>query len=356
MGKLNVEKTKQSGASEETGSGFNYYTKIFHGENIWLLCPPHDDMDGVPWVKTVKHFNVGPNNKVVNCRRWEKQQPVEDCAVCNSVYPTIWAEDFKSLPQDEQRKFNMKARKVQYRMNIIDLTPLFEKTKAIPDCFGYFKDENHLDNVEQCNGCPFNNAIKIDDKKTYGGSCKNFIQVATAGVTVQKGIRNKINLYGDITDLEHPQPVVIIKEGSGINTDYQVEMAPPHVTEAITEFLSDASVREDIEAAIPNLDVPEFTGIPTLEDQNRIMEGLTEASESAPNANIKPCFGKYSIEKEECKDCIQLAACIDEAEEGETAEPEPKPPARSGKKASGKKASGKKSAPKPVDSEEDIPF
>ena len=66
IGKVNVTKVKKEKEEREKAyGGFTNWMKWKTGPNFFRMFPPTKG-EALPWVKTKKHFNLGPGGKGVS--------------------------------------------------------------------------------------------------------------------------------------------------------------------------------------------------------------------------------------------------------------------------------------------------
>jgi len=263
----------------------------------------------------LSHWGIGPNNEKTGCLRREAKDPVESCPVCKKYLAIKWSNDFKQLSDKDQKEINMKLRNVKFTMQVIDFTPLFEKTKEVPSCFGMLAinpDHDDLD-PDECAMCPFNNTRTLKNDKKYKGSCAGFVQVVRVPTTVLELISSKLDVYGDITNPKTAFPLLIRKKGKGLGTRYIVENSPEHAVDAVRDALKDNDLVEDIKGKMVNL-YPVFCQVPEYDELQRALTGISRNIEDEPSDAVKSCYGQYDRGSQDCARCELVSSCMDDTE------------------------------------------
>ena len=198
---LNLEKLRQrqEELSQDTGGGGDYdFWSPKDGRNVIRLCPPLDNMEDAFYVEAIVHFNVGPKNKMTNCRKMLGK--AEHCPVC----------DYRN----ELKQSNTKEDKVLY-------------DKMAPKTRAYY------------------NIVDREDMYNEDGTPK--VRVYGSGKGVFADLLSLIcdPEWGDITDAEVGHDVIIKKSGTGLNTEYKVEGSPavkPLGVESWWEYAKDLTM------------------------------------------------------------------------------------------------------------------
>ena len=162
-------KTKRDRVEQERTGGTGFW-KPADGENRIRLLPPWDENMDQFWFRTGTHFNVGPDEKWVPCP--------EESAVSDSCFLCRLAKRLSKGDEDERDEAEAIDCRPAFLVNIVDYA-------------------------------------HIDDG----------VQVWRCGITAFRQIRKlwlNDDEYGDMTDLDDGYDILVTKEGSGINTKYDV--------------------------------------------------------------------------------------------------------------------------------------
>jgi len=82
------------------------WLKLVSGENYIKLLPPHENMNGTPWIHRRMHWQLGPDeNLPAVCLRDDEKQPLDDCEACKESYTL-----FKAGNKDRSSAIRVKPR------------------------------------------------------------------------------------------------------------------------------------------------------------------------------------------------------------------------------------------------------
>jgi len=201
-----------------------------------ILCPPHENMGGYPFVENMYHHRDIPRDANgsfnIRCMRNNYKDDTNKCAPCTKMVK------FRKKRKDKGDKWDEKAREHAPKLKpigqVIDITCIMrangEIKKKVKPCFGAYGDE------DGCDKCYMRDACEDLPKKYY------------CPVGVWEELLDHFEDEGDITDLSKAIPIRIKRKGSGrYDTKYKTKAFP----KSAIEFPSKA--RKRIEKALYDL-------------------------------------------------------------------------------------------------------
>jgi hypothetical protein len=300
IGKVNVKKIKEDKAERSRDNKqFANWLKFSVGPNFIRMLPPGEG-EALPWVKTRKHFGLGPNgNAIANCTEGGR-----NCYACKR------AKVLSNSPDKKEQALGSKQRvSISYTSQVIDMSPLYSKKKVKgsknkyefvadnppPKCWGKIQKDDEGDYVGKCQRCSWNE------------SCGRGIQLMALSGQRTDDIADSFD-EGDITDLKTGRNILVKRKGEGMGTSYTIESdedydyeLPKQMIKYVEENFKD--LREEVKPSTP-------------EEIEEIYKG-----ESSENEGLPECFGEFDTKKKKCKKCEVNDICSEESEP-EEAEPE----------------------------------
>ena len=290
-----IKTQKEEAAAQEErknrGSIDFYQNQV--GKNCLFLCPPHENMDEIPFVLRGKHRNCGPAGKTdFMCASMDGKKQ-EKCIQCVEVKELYGGTDA------DKKKASKMRRNQRFYWQIIDCSPLLDLEKGekpnIPECLLDHPEEEDTKTYKKrgCKACDWEE------------SCNGGIRAWSVGKKIQKPLLDDLEDYIDDEDVTNPKecrPVQVTRTGKeAMNTEYsgikflKKFKFPPEVVARIYENLIDLSK----------------VSIPKDEDQMRkLMTGIdTEDAEGEDNDETPECFGKYDDDDKECLKCDYCDPC-----------------------------------------------
>jgi len=319
------------------------------GRNCLYLCPAHENMEGIPYVKRGKHRNCGPEGKTdFMCRRSTGKEPINDCPQCVEI-----KELYGTGKERDKKKASRMRRGQRFYWNVINMKPLLElgddEKVTIPDCFLDYPDEEDT-KTRKARGCK---------RCDYIDSCEEGIIVFSFGPKIKEQLFDEDNLEKflnkgiDVTNPKGFYPLQFKRKGEEVlNTDYtgvkfgEKVKFPDEVAARISEGLIDLS----------QLSIPK-----SVDEVKKLMTGVpTEDAEGENGDEDKPkCFGKYDDDEEKCLKCDYSDVCEVETEgKGSSDDEDEAPPKRSAAKQEDDEEDEKppkRSAVKDEDDDDDPP-
>jgi len=215
MGKVSKGKVKEDKAERSRDNKqFANWFKLSPGPNFYRMLPPAEG-EALPWIKTRKHFGLGPNGKgIANCTEGGR-----NCYACKMS---------KKLSNSNKKKEQAQGAKLRVSTSFtsqgIDMNPLYSKKKIKgkknkyefvadnppPKCWGKIKKDDEGDFVGKCQRCSWNE------------SCNRGIQLLAQSGQRIDDIADAFD-DSDITDLKTGRNILIKRKGEGMNTSYIIE-------------------------------------------------------------------------------------------------------------------------------------
>lgn len=268
-GKTNREDVENA----PTGGGADFWTPPT-GESRVRIMPPWSEDAGQFWFITGTHFNVGPDERPVPCPIASGVR--ETCFVCRLVKRLERGES------DEQADAQAMGARPRYLLNIVDL-----------------------------------------DKPQDG------VQVWPAPKTVFRKLKKFWLMeddYGDFTSFTDGFNIIISKEGSGINTEYDAIPAPKTSRFPADNLLNhrSAAVAELFQSiADEAFELPDLSQVQNFisdEEMERVYKGLSSGRPRTEKADDNGNGGESAA-----KPAARRAAAREEPEDEPAADPEPDP-------------------------------
>jgi len=282
-----------------------YQNKV--GKNCLFLLPPHDNMDGLPFVMRGKHRNCGPEKKTDFMCMSNDGKNQKKCIQCNEV------RDLYNTKKEKDKKNAGKMRRNQrFYWQIIDVSPVLDIEKGdkldIPECLLDFPGEEAKKTYKKrgCKACDWEE------------SCEAGIRAWSIGKKIQEPILDELEDLLDDEDVTNPKagrPVVVRRKGEeAMNTEYSgvkflkpIEFPKP-VIDRIYEGLIDlsaVSVHKD------------------AEQMKKLMTGIdTEDADESDSDEMPTCFGKYDDDEKDCLKCDYCDPCEVEANGSDDPDPD----------------------------------
>jgi hypothetical protein len=324
-GMINEEKKNDEERKKRQERGDIGFYRPEVGKNCLYLCPAHENMDGIPYVKRGKHRNCGPEGKTdFMCRRSTGKEPINDCPQCVEI-----KELYGTGKERDKKKASRMRRSQRFYWNVINMRPLLElgddEKVTIPDCFLDYPDEEDK-KTRKARGCK---------RCDYIDACEEGVIVFSFGPKIKEQLFDELEPFLkkgiDVTNPKGFYPLQFKRKGEEVlNTDYtgvkfgdKVKF-PDEVVARINEGLIDLS-----ELSIPK----------GVDEVKKLMSGVpTEDADDENGEEDKPkCFGKYDDDEEKCLKCDYSDPCEVETEgsgpsDNDDEEEKKKPPKRSAAK------------------------
>lgn len=216
----------------EEGSGnFDSFLKLEQGRNVLRFLPP-DASSGrtVPWVFTWQHgWGGGSNYRTVNCPRMMSRPP-KPCPICARR-----AELLESSRKADKKSAGALKPKLRVITEVVDVTTEESGEKGV-QLFAYGR--------------------QIND--------------ALAGI-LQAG-----KLGGDFTHKRKGFPILIVRDGTGVDTSYPTVSATPDRSPVEGHWLLDRK------------DLSRFTKLPTREEMESALKAMGIRGSSAHDDDDEP--------------------------------------------------------------------
>jgi hypothetical protein len=286
------EEAKKEERKNQNSINF-YQNKV--GKNALFLCPPHENMEGLPFVLRGKHRNCGPEGKTdFMCASCDGKN-LKACPQCVEV-----RELYDTGRERDKKKASKIRRNQRFYWQVIDTSPILEVEKdekiIIPDCLLDFPAEEDTKKRKErgCKTC------------SWAESCEGGVRAWSIGKKIQEPILDELDDLLDDEDVTNPKvgrPIFLRRKGedattteySGIKFMRPISF-PKEVVDRIYGQLNDLSQ----------------VSIPKEPDKIRdLMTGVqTEDAEGATEGDdIPKCFGKYDEDEDECLKCDFCEPC-----------------------------------------------
>jgi hypothetical protein len=208
LGKVNVSKVKKDKEERSKAyGGFTNWLKFKNGPNFIRMLPPVEGED-LPWIRTRKHFNLGPNQKGVSMCT----PTGNDCYICKK------AKILSNSPDKKQRDLGMKYNVSRsYAFQCVDMTPMYSKEgkkwvadNPPPKCWGQAKVDDDGDFVGKCGRCSWNE------------SCSRGVQMSNLSGQRIDDIADYFDEC-DLTDFVDGRNILVKRKGEGFGTSYTID-------------------------------------------------------------------------------------------------------------------------------------
>lgn len=253
-----VQERKKEEESRRNSTGNRY--KIPQGRSLLYILPPtSDEMNGIPYVESMTHSNIGPENKFLPCMRRTPKEDRSKCLMCVQV-GKYWdkARAYRGKDEKLNKKYYKMATeqglKIKKMVQILDVSGLYDKKGKVdgefPKCFGEnvgTEDEKY----KACRTCPLLS------------SCQKGVQTWEMQFGAEQAFMLKLNdEETDPTDIQNPIPIKIFRKGEGKEkTEYSFEWGnsftiPPHVIKFLEKNAKDlttmlkVSTEEQVNSAL----------------------------------------------------------------------------------------------------------
>ena len=202
-------KEEEAKKEEKKNSNINFYQNKV-GKNVLFLCPPHENMEGLPFVLRGKHRNCGPEGKTdFMCMSCDGKN-LKACPQCVEV-----SELYNTARERDKKRAQKMRRNQRFYWQIIDVSPILENEKSdkaeIPECFLDFPDESETQKSKS-RGC------KTCD---WAESCKGGIRAWSIGKKIQEPLLDELDELLDDEDVTNPKagkPIVFRRKGEDAMT------------------------------------------------------------------------------------------------------------------------------------------
>lgn len=292
----NHKKEEKEKEERKNRSSVEFYQNHV-GKNCLYLCPPHENMEGIPFVMRGKHRNCGPEGKTDFMCISNDGKKLKQCPQCMEVKDL-----YDSSRDSSKKKAGKMKRNQRFYWQIIDMAPLLEDDPAeMPDCFLDFPDEEDTKTRKKrgCKACEW-----LD-------SCEGGIKGWSIGKKIQEPILDELEDLIDDEDVTNPKecrPVILRRKGEeAMNTEYSG-----------IKFSKPFSFPKEVIARIQEnlIDLSEMS-VPKDADQiKKLMTGDTEEADDTDDGedDVPKCFGKYDDDEDDCLKCDYSDPCEVEAE------------------------------------------
>lgn len=216
----NEEEQRKANRSE------NPYFKAPQGwSTLYILPPTSEGMKGLPWVKLMKHNNLGPNHDQWGpCMRASAKEPRENCDGCVYV-SSLWtkSKEYKQKGNEElMKQYNELAKKQVVReaprVQIIDVSGCYDPKSGkmideFPSCYGENVGAMEENKHTKCRSCPF-----LD-------SCKKGVQNWDISFAAYEALQDElVDKKKDVCNPAKAYPLRLKRTGEGqMGTKYKVE-------------------------------------------------------------------------------------------------------------------------------------
>jgi len=313
MDKVNkdyAEYKKRGGAGGRRFAG--RYVTSPGSENATFICPPHENLNGLPYKAQGVHRSCGPEKKLtLTCRRDTKAELLKKCPQCIEV------NDLYSSKSDAKKKEGKdKRRQQKYLFGVLDMTAfvdaegMFIKPKQDPkNCFGKYIGDKEKKGFKTCKICS-------ETKGGWGGVCRVGVCSWAVGVTLYEAIVKAFKMHGDITDPKNGKIMSVEQEGEGGHQKYKVT--------GWFDFKLPIPVRKWMTANI--IDLNTVFPAKTKQEMEAAMKGV-DLEENLDEADLPPCFGDADVfdkMRKVCKVCEALELCETQITEKSKSSKKPK--------------------------------
>lgn len=298
IGAVRKDVTEREKAREQFEKGFTRFYTQRQGYNFLRMIPPLAGRT-LPWEKSARHFNLGPNgDSFSNCAG----PGCPACALSKALQ--------KSRKESEKSRGENIRRNIGYCSQVIDVSPLYDlvdgkvkmtsKSEDFPKCWGNieYKDSNREILCKKCANCKRKiNGFGV----SWADSCELGICISTMSGARIDDIAEGFD-EGDFTDIGSGGRTIQIKrKGKGrFKTSYTTKVLskewalPKHMRKYVKENVNDL------------LDIVKFANI---EDVKKLMAGHS-ANDDTPD-----CFGEFDSETKKCKKCELADICAEESDD-----------------------------------------
>jgi len=185
-----------------------------------ILCPPHENMRGYPFVENMYHSRELPQgaNGSFNkrCLRDNYKDDIDKCDPCTKM--SKYRKKRKEKGDEWDEKAKSYAPKLKPIGQVIDITCLMsnggELKKKMKPCFGQHGE------VDGCGECYMRE------------TCESFIKKYYITIGVWEELLDHFEDEGDITDLNKAIPIRIKRKGAGrYDTKYKTKAFPKSAIE-----------------------------------------------------------------------------------------------------------------------------
>jgi len=291
--KRQKERTEYKKQREERKKGKLNFKVPPEGWSRLALLPPHESMDGLPYVARGRHRSCGPENKTeFICLRHEDQSPLNDCPQCEEVVRLY------TTGQERDKIIASKKRRNQrYYWQCCSLEIMADNDPPkMPDCFLQFPaDEDDEDQTKK--------RKKVCSVCAWKDDCVQGIMPFSMGVLMFDDIVDLFEQAGDdITNLKALRGIKFKRTGEGQKTKYTgISLL------ATLEFPK--AVRKHIEDNL--IDLTLVSPSKTKEEIKALMEGVEtgKANDEDDNEETPDCYGEYDPEMKKCGKCQFSDAC-----------------------------------------------
>jgi len=292
---LNKHRQEKEKRERGTSSSFSLKGKT---EVVVYLCPPHENMQGLPWVANMYHGRELPEDFKSSkpfskrCLRDNYEQEQNKCYACNK------ADKFRKKRIKKDDKYDREAKKYsarkRYITQLIDVSSLYDDSLKLVNkfksCFLRFGE------FDKCEGCHL------------AESCEKGMQKYYTPVTIWEDLLQHFKDEGDITEPTNSLPIRITRKGTTkLNTKYSTKpvkdrmIIPDSVISRISEKLIDLTTLDPKPVGSSEEIAKEYEDFFNLTD-------LTEDEE------MPDCYGKYEkvkSRKRGCDDCEYNEKCAE---------------------------------------------
>lgn len=308
-----INEQKEEAATREerkNRSSIDFYQNKV-GKNCLFLLPPHENMDGLPFVLRGKHRNCGPEGKTDFMCISNDGKKQDKCPQCNEVRDL-----YNTKKEKDKKKAGKMRRNQRFYWQIIDVAPVLDLDKSdkleIPECLlDYPGEENKK--AYKSRGCK---ACDWED------SCQGGIRAWSVGKKIQEPILDELEDLLDDDDVTNPKagrPVVIRRKGEeAMDTEYSG-----------VKFLDTISFPKEVIGRIYEklIDLSAVSVPKDEEGMRKLMTGISteDADEDESSDDTPTCFGKYDDDEKDCLKCDYCDPCEVEtngADKGDDSEDE----------------------------------
>lgn len=307
-----VERRMDKHKADKERKGGSYFGVPPDKSRFPYFCPPHPNMNGLPWSERMVHKRELPKDTKaaydITCQRDNYDQDVNKCPDCIIMQSERDKKKVKGDEHDERAGQYAPRRKPISQ--VMDFTPLFNKrgepVKKLRKCF---LQHGEYDKCESC---------------FLKEQCKRGVQRYNMPVGVWEELGDHIVEEGDVTDPKAALCIRVKRTGSGKNTTrYRTKIAketikiPAEVVARMNEKIVDLTTID-----------PKPEG--TMKELKKIyadFHALADVGDEEDGDSLPKCFQKYDEKKKKkrgCKKCKVREECID-AEDDDDDEPVRKP-------------------------------
>jgi len=167
--KVTRQRRKNKEREERRKSYQSSWFQPEEGQNCIGICPPHENMEDLPYVERGVHRGCGPESKIqFNCRRNNEDTPISECPQCEDVMAL-----FSSKKETKVAKAKKRRRQQRYYFPVIDMHPLIDDPGTkIPATYLQYSEDKKLIKARKCGKCDW-----IE-------GCKKGMMVMSCGTTI----------------------------------------------------------------------------------------------------------------------------------------------------------------------------